>query len=641
MSGKDIFAQAETGSGKTAAFAIPLIQKILSHENLEQMGHGKPLFAVLSPTRELAQQTYKVFETLGKELGIVSVCIIGGESIDRQKEQLANDVHVVIGTPGRIGDLLRQKVIDLKKSEGIVFDEADRLFDMGFKKDIEFILGRAPEGRQLIMVSATTNQDVLRTAYKFHSHPEELCVNKDGLIVEQIDHRMGMMAQNEKFAYLVKLLRNQEDAYAIVFCNTQFQTHLVAEWLMLMGFKASPISGALPQNKRTRLMEDFRSKKITILCCTDVAARGLDIKKVNLVVNYDLPSEAASYVHRIGRTGRAGEDGLAISLCGPEDCQYLEPIYKIIEMKIPKIDITDDDFAKDLCKKPFLDRKTLRVTEDTREHARGKRERNDRERKPRKSSSEQKPRSTRENRDNKHSKTTIPKGQYSLRDEPTTERAAGPKVDRRYLEITTKKPSEATKAALNFFELNDESLLALDVTKVGKKKFFLFGSKETSYKISLKPIFKKLLLPFLINIIKESGLKLFAKVSYKDGIVRVNFSGKDEKMLTDNNNELLEAFDHLLRLYLYQKITVPAGTKIYVNAQSSREKNNSNKQERYLIQLAERLKKEVLAKKSPVQMKPLSSADRRIIHHFFQDDKDVKTSSIGDGRFKKIELALK
>ena len=301
--GKDVFAQAETGSGKTGAFAIPLIQRILSAETPEVLSPGKPQYVVLSPTRELAQQTHRVFETFSKELGIVSACIIGGENIDQQKKLLGQGLHILVGTPGRIKDLILQKEIFLSKCQTIVFDEADRLFDMGFKNEIEFILGKAPKERQLVMVSATSNLDVIRTAYKFHSNPEEIRINQDKLLVDNIDHALAMVASDEKFPFLVNYLKKQEDTYAIVFCNTQYQTHMIAEWLQAMGFKASPISGRLPQNKRTKLLSDFREKNVTILVCPDVAARGRDIKNVPLVINYELHNEAASYGHRIGSTG--------------------------------------------------------------------------------------------------------------------------------------------------------------------------------------------------------------------------------------------------------------------------------------------------------------------------------------------------
>ena len=278
LEGKDIFAQAETGSGKTGSFAIPILEDLAKHRELTPED-GEPLYLVLSPTRELAQQTDKVFKEFGTEMGITTVCLIGGESIQKQKELLSKKPHVLVGTPGRILDLLRQKSTSLSKVKGVVFDEADRLFDMGFQKDVEAIVSKAPKSRQLIMVSATSNQEVLRLAYRLHSDPLELRLNVDDLTVDNIDQKLALIDSKEKMPLLVNILRNHKDTYAIVFCNTQIQTHVVAEWLAQLGFPAKAISGALSQNKRTRLMQEFRDRKVTILVCTDVAARGLDIKR--------------------------------------------------------------------------------------------------------------------------------------------------------------------------------------------------------------------------------------------------------------------------------------------------------------------------------------------------------------------------
>lgn len=621
IKGKDIFAQAETGSGKTACFAIPIIQKILTNNELNLVSQSQSLYVILSPTRELAQQTHKVFHSFGKDLGIKAATIIGGESIDAQKELLKDGVHILVGTPGRMCDLIKQKSIDLSRCQGVVFDEADRLFDMGFQKDIEVILSHAPKTRQLIMVSATSNQEVLRTAYKFHSHPEEIVLNHDSLVVDHIDHQLAMMDRNEKFSFLVKKLRETNDAYAIVFCNTQFQTHTVAEWLKAMGFKANPISGRLAQNKRTQLLQNFRSKKITILVCTDVAARGLDIKNVNLVINYDLPSEAANYVHRIGRTGRAGEKGLAISLCSHEDCEYLEAIYEFIDSKIPKVKLTDNDFATDICKKPYIDKKTLKVvssTQPTKNHER---------KQPRKKPTQAKP-------------TEVKKVTTQTQTINSKPAHHPPRIDRRLFETTSKSYDSAVQDALSFFRMNEAGMLNHEVLKQGPKKFFFFGPRETTYKFTIKPIFKKILLPYLIETIKLAGLKLFVKISFKDKSLRVTFSGQDEKLLLNNRSDLLYAFEHLIKLYLFKKIILEPGTKISVAVHGQKSKNKKEMTEETLIKLAEELKEKVLAEKKPMSTKTLSPAERRIIHKHLQDNDKIQTQSIGQGRFKKVEINL-
>jgi ATP-dependent RNA helicase RhlE len=591
----------------------------------------------------LAQQTYKVFQQFGKKLQIESCCVIGGESIDRQKELINNGVHVLVATPGRFADLIKQKVVSLEHCQGVVFDEADRLFDMGFKKEIEYILGKASKSRQLIMLSATSNQDVLRTAYKFHSDPEELVLNHDSLLVDHIDHKLAMVEAKEKFPLLVSLLRKKENAYAIVFCNTQMQTHAVAEWLILMGFKAKPISGRLPQNKRTKLMADFRSKEITVLVCTDVAARGLDIKNVNLVINFDLPQEAANYVHRIGRTGRAGEEGQAISFCAFEDCEYLDPIYDLIEAKIEKMDLEDNDFATDICKKPYLDRKTLRVSDSRDSGNDYKRKREDkrpdrktREIKPR----EYKPREPRE------------------KSMPTNNEPMKPRVDRRFKELVGHGVKSLSAEAMSFLRIEDESLLGYEVLEEGSKKYIIFGARKTKYKFFVKPFYKKLLLPLLIGICKKSTLDVYVKVSFKPTTLNVSFSGKDEKMFSDNKFELLNAFDQIIKTYLQSRVVLHKNLKINVRcpgskdqkdpAASRRQGGNDKRRDgddkeliKKLNKVADLIRAQVIESGESSLTKSLNANERRLIHKYLQDDAKVKTSSVGDGRYKQVEISLK
>lgn len=604
-----------------------------------------PLWLVISPTRELAQQTDSVFTAIATPIGLTTTCVIGGESIEKQIDLIKTGTHVLVATPGRLADLIKQGEVKLQNVKGVVFDEADRLFDMGFKKEIEFILGKVPKSRQMIMVSATTNLDVLQTAYKFHSQPVELKVESDGLLVDKIDHQLAMVSREEKFALLVGLLRKQEDAYAIVFCNTQFQTHSVAEWLIAMGFKAKPISGRLAQNKRTRLMEDFRAKKTTILVCTDVAARGLDIKKVNLVVNYDLPQEAASYVHRIGRTGRAGEEGLAVSFCAFEDCEYLDPITRMIGNPIPRMELKDEMFASDLCKKPFINRDSLQLEEDTRPGRK--------ERKPRESSKEM----TRDN-----SKPS-PKPKTSDFRNTAVSLDLKPMNDKRTFIIDAESLKAASGEALHYWRLNDEELLGHEMIEQGRKKFIFFGPRRNKYKFYIKPIYKKILTPFIEDIILRAGLDLQVRVSFKEPLLKVTFSGEDEKMLGADNGNLLLSFEHLIKEFLVPRVQPHRGLKLSVRAQNDIPKRfeqtsgngprahgaprsdfkdrKPRVDERSLIALADKLKEELYTKNAPVLMKALSPAERRIVHQHLSEDPKIKTSSIGDGRFKQIEISLR
>ncbi|EPZ50152.1 DEAD/DEAH box helicase [Bacteriovorax sp. BAL6_X] len=617
LEGKDILALAETGSGKTASFAIPIIEHII-HDDLVKVDEVH--YVVLSPTRELAQQTEKVFNDLGKDSGIKTVCVIGGESLERQKEQISKGAHIIVATPGRLVDLLKQKAVLIDRTYGIVFDEADRLFDMGFQKDVEYTLGQMPDDRQLIMVSATTNMAVLNTAYKFNSTPIELKLNEDNMVVDHIDHKLAMINANEKMGLLVSTIRNHEDAYALVFCNTKFQTHLVAEWLIAMNFKAKAISGGLSQSKRTKLIKDFRSKETTILVCTDVAARGLDIKDVNLVINYDLPQDAANYVHRIGRTGRAGSEGEAISFCSFDDCEYLDPIQEFIGDKIPKLEIAPEDISKQLSKKPFIDRKTFKVVD----RATGKpltQEEKDKRKKP-----QRKPKKKAQKRVDTNTVTekSISKPVAKIEKKPSTPTFT----------IQTDSQESAKKAALAFFKIKHDSQLNLDESTLGRKKYFLFGKRLTKFTYSLRPTYKKIVMPFIIALIKKTGLKLFAKFSFNGKNIKVFFSGADEKMLTKDNNELLQALEHLTRLHLYNSVKVPREVRLNFKCKGLKNQEDS------LIKMVERETAKVLDSREPVTLKALNASDRRLVHQHLDKHKEVKTVSIGEGRMKKIQITL-
>lgn len=624
LEGHDLFAQAETGSGKTAAFAIPVLHHLMGSSEPPKTG----TCLVLSPTRELAQQTFSVFEVLAKGSSIDICCLIGGESMERQKELLRSGAGVVVATPGRLVDLVKQKQIDLSRCQYLVFDEADRLFDMGFQTDIEFLLKKIPQNRQLIMVSATGQQEVLRTAYRHHSSPKEVILNQDRLVVDHIDHKLAMLAANEKMRFLIQKIRHYQDAYALVFCNTQFTTHLVAEWLRAAGFSAQAISGRLNQSRRSKLMQDFRDRKSPILVCTDVAARGLDIKDVNLVINYDLPQEAANYVHRIGRTGRAGASGEAVSLCAFEDCENLEQIYEYIDAKIPKLEVTDEHFAESIPPKPNLDQKTLKLREDKRpERSQGKRsERNKKERVEERTPKQPK-------RTHQESKTK--KEESMKRPESTTRERANKRIDKRAFEITTTSLPEASAKAKNFFGLSDDSLLKFDVLSEGKKKFLLFGPRETRYRFTVKPFFKKLLTPLLVETIKRAELDLFVRISYKAPQVNITYTGDDGGLLLTNRKDLMFAFEQICRTYLANKIYMPA--KLRFSSRFVDEK----RQEEELLNLAEKSKKQVLETEESVTLRPLNPAERRLIHQHLGEDNEVMTSSIGEGKMKRIEISLR
>jgi ATP-dependent RNA helicase RhlE len=566
LGGKDIFAQAETGSGKTGAFAIPILHQVLEQDSNEK------LYLILSPTRELAQQTFSIFEKLGNDLGVKCVNVIGGESIQKQKDRLQKEAQVIIGTPGRVMDLMKQRIIDGRKIKSITFDEADRLFDMGFKSEIEFVLSRSDKNRQLIMLSATSNMDVLKTAYKFKSHPEEINLSEDSLLVDHIDHKLAMVSREEKFPFLVNLLRKKEDVYAIVFCNTQLHTHKVGEWLKKMNFKAASISGRLAQNKRTKLMDDFRDKKTTILVCTDVAARGLDIKAVDLVVNYDLPNDAANYVHRIGRTGRAGESGEAISLCAYEDCDYMDPIEEMIESKIPKMELTDDDFATDICAAPRIDEKTLK--ENTPE---------------RKSNNAKKERKMRTQTSNKESKK--PQFQNKRNDKKSKDNRRSDKKDRKKKSIftyTTKSFDEAQRKAARYLNTTIESL-EYSITKKGAKKFLFFGSQEVTYEFKRGAQMETKIKVYLDNLFEKAGLSLELDSEYNsNGELNIIITGEDIGLVLTNKKQLLFAFDTVLQQFLIKRMQLPKGVRLNIEARGDNPKPEYEKQDRPRRERSER-----------------------------------------------------
>jgi ATP-dependent RNA helicase RhlE len=661
LEGKDLFAQAETGSGKTGSFAIPIIQQILTDGSQQDVSAEDHIvhYIVLSPTRELAQQTDTVFSAMASKLGIHAVCLIGGESIERQKELLRGKISILVATPGRLCDLIRQRSVVVDQCKAVVFDEADRLFDMGFKKEIEFILNHVPRTRQLIMVSATSNMDVLETAYKFHSQPVELKLNSESILVDNIDHSIAMISSNEKMPLLVQILREHIDTYALIFCNTQIETHRVAEWLIQMGFKSQAISGRLPQNKRTRLMEQFRAKDVTILVCTDVAARGLDIKDVNLVINYDLPQEAASYVHRIGRTGRAGKLGKAISFCAHEDAEYLDPIIKYIDSKIPKMDLTDDSFAKDIPPRPYLDHKTLKVVD---RNGPRNNERPDRKERQRPERAERAP------REQEPAPVFEPLEKRELPPYFATEDLTG---DRRYFVLTlssTEAQNSGDFRAMGYFQIDDKELIERTVVKMGAKKFWLFGPRNITYRYNLKPQFDRVLSPFISDIVKTMRLRLSVSLKLKGQQLEILFKGPDESMLTRNNNELLEALETLSRLYLARKVPLRGELQIVLktsrparkeepraeggrpargprsegrDSRGRRPRADDPKREENLLQMVEKMKQQVLTSGEAVVLKPMDSRERRLVHQYLSDDNKVKTTSLGDGRLKKIEISLK
>lgn len=365
LQGKDISGLAQTGTGKTAAFLIPLMDRILKAKNQKTeraFVDWKPqnFILVLVPTRELAEQVQENVEKLSVDSGLKGFAIYGGTSYDKQKEAVKNGLEFVVATPGRLIDLYKEHVIDLKQVRAIVFDEADRMFDMGFKEDMKYILGRVPRERQFLVYSATLNFDVLNTAYQFGAEPIEIDVSRDQTKAENVKDEIYHVGQEDKPAYLLSILKKHNPKQAIIFSNFKHSVERIAQFLSLNGIPAMGISSLLTQAQRNRVMEQFKAEnEKNILVATDVAARGLDIKGVDMVINYELPNDAESYVHRIGRTGRAGAAGLAMSLVCDKDVDSLKRIEDYLKHKLSIGWMEDQDIVKELKSMPresFQDR---------------------------------------------------------------------------------------------------------------------------------------------------------------------------------------------------------------------------------------------------------------------------------------------
>jgi len=310
LDGKDVIAGAATGSGKTLAFGSAIIQNIKSEErNIKAL--------ILTPTRELAQQVEESIREFGKYKGTKICSVYGGVGLGGQVEDIANS-NVVVGTPGRILDHLRRGSLDLREVKILVLDEADRMLDMGFIDDVETIINKCGKFRQTLLFSATMPKEIRHIANRHMNEPVEIFaeVYVDPSKLKQVYYDVS---SNEKFSLLVHLLKNDKSGLVMVFCNTQRNTDFVANNLKHAGIRAQAIHGGHSQNKRDKTMEQFHEKDVDVLVCTDVAARGLDIKGVSHVYNYDSPNETSQYVHRIGRTARAGAEGKAVNIISDRD----------------------------------------------------------------------------------------------------------------------------------------------------------------------------------------------------------------------------------------------------------------------------------------------------------------------------------
>ncbi|HUW40784.1 MAG TPA: DEAD/DEAH box helicase [Rectinemataceae bacterium] len=332
FSGRDIYAQSQTGTGKTAAFLISIFQRIMtvSEERTRKV-------LILAPTRELAVQIENEAKRLGKYLPISSASFYGGVGYGPQLDQLRADVQMIIGTPGRIIDLLQQGRMLLKEVGFLVIDEADRMFDMGFIDDLRKLLRylSAPHERQTFLFSATLGLRVKDLAWEYMNDPYEIVIEPEHMTVDLVTQELYHVGNHEKFRLLLGLIRRENPESALIFCNQKYMAEEAARRLKVNGIDCEFIIGDLPQSKRLEIIERLKAGKLAVLVATDVAARGLDVEGLDLVVNYDVPEEAESYVHRIGRTARAGKAGKAITLACEKFVYGLPAIEKFIGDKIP------------------------------------------------------------------------------------------------------------------------------------------------------------------------------------------------------------------------------------------------------------------------------------------------------------------
>jgi len=332
LQGRDIFGCAQTGTGKTAAFALPILQ--LLNERPKARTAGRPRVLILTPTRELAAQIGDNIALYGKHLKLRHTVIFGGVGQQPQVDRLQAGVDIVVATPGRLLDLMSQGAVRLDQIEIFVLDEADRMLDMGFAPDVKRVIQRLPAKRQSLLFSATMPQEIRDIAAKLLHDPIDVAVTPVASTVERIDQRVMLVQSANKHRLLVHVLEKQRDGLVLVFSRTKHGANRLVKNLDRDGIPAAAIHGNKSQGARTRALDDFRSGRTRVLVATDIAARGIDVKGVAMVVNFDLPNEPEAYVHRIGRTARAGADGLAVSFCSPDEREYLRDIQRLIRQDI-------------------------------------------------------------------------------------------------------------------------------------------------------------------------------------------------------------------------------------------------------------------------------------------------------------------
>ncbi len=341
----DLIALAQTGTGKTAAFGLPILQQINPKENKIQA-------LILSPTRELGLQIANDLKSYSKYMDKISVAAVyGGASIDTQIKQLKKGVQIVAATPGRALDLIKRRVLKLSNVKFLVLDEADEMLSMGFKDDLDAILEQTPENKQTLLFSATMPKEILRIAQKYMNNPEEISVGKKNTGAENVQHIYYMVSARDRYLALKRIADINPKIYGIVFCRTRRETKEVADKLMADGYNADALHGDLSQSQRDYVMDRFRKKHLQLLVATDVAARGLDVNDLTHIINYNLPDELEVYIHRSGRTGRAGKKGISISIIHSKEKSKIKTLEKKVGKSFDHLQVPG---GKEICEKQLF-----------------------------------------------------------------------------------------------------------------------------------------------------------------------------------------------------------------------------------------------------------------------------------------------
>ena len=339
---KDLIASAQTGTGKTAAFGLPILNQIKADEK-------DPQAIILCPTRELCIQISRdITKFAAHSKGITITAVYGGARIDLQIRSLKNKTNIVVGTPGRVNDLIRRKVLKLQSIKWLVLDEADEMLDMGFKDDLNAILGQTPETRQTLLFSATISKNIHSIAKQYMNEASEISIGEKNVGAEKVTHEYYIVQARDRFEALKRILDYLPGVYGILFCRTRIETNRIADMLKLASYDTEALHGDISQNIRTKIMDRFKRKQIRLLVATDVAARGIDVSDLTHVINYNLPDHDEAYTHRSGRTGRAQKSGISISILTPREVNRIKKLEEIINKKFEYKKVPQGD---DICRK--------------------------------------------------------------------------------------------------------------------------------------------------------------------------------------------------------------------------------------------------------------------------------------------------